>query len=75
MKPLTNAVGLIVHDLCLGVVELRSGSLRIRIDEGLLVYTTHSLNDAHVKGVLTAKIARVFGLNFTMRDVIVLLFL
>lgn len=49
--------------------------LRIRINEGLLVDTTHSLDGADIEGILATKIARVGRLDLSVRHVVFLLLL
>ena len=50
------------YDRVLAIVEFDQCHLRVRINKGLLVNAANAFNVSHVVGVLTAQIARMFGL-------------
>jgi hypothetical protein len=50
-------------DGVLGGVELGKAHRRVGVDEGLLVDAPHTLDGAHIIGVLRAQVAHVLGLD------------
>ena len=57
----------------LGRIELGRSPFRVRINECLLINPAHAFDGTNVERILTAQVSRMSCLDFTVRDVVILL--